>query len=178
MLACCVNLILQNDYTGSSSEFFNLPWTQYQQGFGSPRALYWIGLDTLHQLTQANCQVRFDLQSTDGTWHYAQYFTFSVGNSSTDYTLTIGGYSGDTGKDAMSYSNGRQFSTYDADHDGWSGNCASNFGGGFWYGGGCSAAYITTSTTSSDFWWGHFHRLDVLKSRRSFSVVLVSRIRQ
>ena len=97
--------ILRNDLAGSSSGFFHLPWTQYQQGFGSPTALYWIRLDRLHQLTQGNCQVRFDLQyKADGTWHYAQYSSFSVGDSSTNYTLTIGGWSGDAGYDAMAKS--------------------------------------------------------------------------
>ena len=145
-------LILRNDYAGSTSGFFNRPWTQYQQGFGSPTARYWIGLDKLHQLTRGNCQVRFDLKDTGGTWHYAQYSSFSVGDSSTNYKLTIGGWSGDIGKDAMKYSNGQQFSTYDADHDGWlfGGNCAIFYGGGFWYD-WCSVAYVTTSTTSYDF---------------------------
>ena len=148
-------LILRNDYAGSSSWFLDRPWTQYQQRFGSPTALYWIGLDRLHQLTQGNCQVRFDLQNkADGTWHYAQYSRFSVGNSSTYYRLTIGGWSGDTGFDAMALNNGQQFSTYDADHDGLSGgNCASSFGGGFWYGHNCGSAGITTSTTSGGFLW-------------------------
>ena len=146
-------LILRNDFAGSTSGFFNLPWTQYQQGFGSPTSLYWIGLDRLHQLTQRHCQVRFDLQDINGTWCYAQYSSFSVGDSSSNYMLTIGGWSGDTGFDAMAYSNGRQFTTYDADHDGWvGGNCASNSGGGFWYG-GCANAFITISSSSDYFAW-------------------------
>ena len=67
-----------------------------------------------------------------------------LANSSTNYTLTIGGWSGDTGFDAMAYHNGRQFTTYDADHDGWvGGNCASNSGGGgFWFG-VCANAFIS-----------------------------------
>ena len=166
-------MILRNDYAGSSSGFFNRPWIeyqqgfgsptgllyQYQQGFGSPTALYWIGLDRLHQLTQGNCQVRFDLQDRGGTWHYAQYSSFSVGDSSTSYKLTIGGYSGDAGFDAMAGNDGRQFSTYDADHDGRGGNCASFYGGGFWWGGGggggggCGYTRITTSTKSILFEW-------------------------
>ena len=137
-------LILRNDLTGSSSGFFNRSWTQYQQGFGSPTALYWIGLDRLHQLTQGNCRIRSDFQDTNGTWHYALNSIFSVGGSSTNYKLTVGGWSGDTGKDAWLFSNGLQFSTYDADHDTYSGNCANVYGGGFWFG-YCADAHITTS---------------------------------
>ena len=145
-------MILRNNFTGSTSGFFNLPWTQYQQGFGSPTSLYWIGLDKLHQLTQGQCQVRFDLQDTNGTWFYAQYSSFSVGDSSTNYTLTIGGWSGDTGHDAMAFSNGLPFTTYDADHDAYSGNCASYYGGGFWFGDGWEAC-MTGSSFSYYFAW-------------------------
>ena len=146
-------LILRNDLAGASSGFFNLPWTEYQQGFGSPTTLYWIGLDRLHQLTQGNCQARFDLQFEDETWHYVQYSRFSVGDSSTNYTLTIGGYSGDAGYDAMAASNGRQFTTYDADNDGYEGkNWASAFGGGFWFD-IPPRAFITTSTNRFVFMW-------------------------
>ena len=154
MLACCVDdsmLILRNDYAGSSFGFFYRPWTEYQQGFGSPTALYWIGLDRLHQLTQGNCQVRFDLQATNGTWHYAQYSSFSVDNSSTSYVLTIGGYSGETGHDAMALSNGQQFSAYDQMSQG--GLCPRLYGGGFWYEDSCGEALITTSTANRLFRW-------------------------
>ena len=146
----CWIMIFRNDYAGSSSGFFNLPWTRYQQGFGSPTALYSIGLDRLHQLTQGNCKVRFYLQYTDGTWHYAQYSTFSVGDSSTNYKLAIGGWSGDTGLDTKAQLNGLQFSTYDADHDTWSENCASTKGGGFWFS-DCGWMLIMASVSSTTF---------------------------
>ena len=147
-------LILRNNYAGSFSGFFNRPWTQYQDGFGSPTctSLYWIGLERLRVVSQVECRVRFDLQDQNGACHYAHYSNFSVGDSSTNYTLTIGGWSGDV-EDAMARSNGQQFSTFDADHDAnVRVNCASNFGGGFWYG-MCGGVFITTSTTSRDFMW-------------------------
>ena len=144
-------LILRNDYAGSTSYFFDRSWTQYQQGFESPTALYWIGLDRLHDLSRGICQARFDLQLIDGTWYYAQYSSFSVGNASTNYKLTIGGYSGDTGFDTMARDNGQQFTTFDADHDPASNNCASDYCGGFWYGSGCGDAHLTTS--NGNFYW-------------------------
>ena len=60
--------------------------------------------------------IRFDLQDTAGNWYYAQYSIFSVGDSSTNYTLAIGGFSGNV-FDAMEYHNGRPFTTYDVDND-------------------------------------------------------------
>ena len=146
-------LILRNDLAGSTSGFFNRPWTAYEQGFGRPTAVYyWIGLDRLHEMSQGNCQARLQ-NKADGTWHHANYSSFSVGNSSTNYTLTIGGYSGETGFDGMALSNAQPFSTDDADHDTYTGfNCASELGGGFWYG-HCGQALITTSIASNYFMW-------------------------
>ena len=162
-------MILRNNLAGASSGFFNLPWTKYQQGFGSPTPLYWMGLDRLHNVTQGKCQVRFDLQFTDGTWHYVQYSSFSVGDSSTKYKLTIGGYSGDARFDAMAYSNVRPFSTYDADHDTWANNCARDYGGGFWFG-ACAFARITKSSktnAAAKFAWnttnGLMYQLNVVE---------------
>ena len=146
--------ILRNDINSGEGSF-DRSWTQYQQGFESSIE-YWIGLDRLHQLTQGNCQVRFDLQATNSTWYYAQYSTFSVGDSSTNYVLTIGGWSGDTGYDAMAGNNGWPFSTSDADHDAYvGGNCAQIFGGGLWYNGGvCACGYgLATASRRSQFAW-------------------------
>ena len=109
-------LILRNDVQGSNSYFFNRPWSQYQQEFGSLTSQYWIGLDALHEVSQTNCRIRFDLQLLNGSWYYAEYTSFSVDDASTSYTLTIGGYSGNLW-DAMAYHNGMQFSTYDFDND-------------------------------------------------------------
>ena len=121
---------------------FNHSWAEYQHGFGNPATQYFIGLDNLHSLSKNGCKIRFDIQQQpNGTWYYAQYSNFSIGNLSTYYRLSITGYSGDAG-DALSYHNGQQFSTYDADHDAHSGNCAAGFAGGFWYN-ACDTCQIT-----------------------------------
>ena len=99
-------LILRNDVAGSNSWFFNSSWTQFTQEFGSPSSQYWIGLEKLHhETTGTNCTIRFDLKLLNGTWYYAQYSNFTVGDSSTNYRLTIGGFSGNS-SDAMAYHNG------------------------------------------------------------------------
>ena len=46
---------------------------------------------------------------------YAQYSTFSIGDNSTEYTLSIGGYSGTVGNSLNSH-NGMKFTTYDNDN--------------------------------------------------------------
>jgi hypothetical protein len=60
------------------------------------------------------------------------------------------GYAG-TLYDVFTYHNGKQFSTYDADHDTWgSGNCALDRNAGWWYGacGGMSLNGVYTGTGS------------------------------
>ena len=131
--------------------FFNRSWEEFRQGFGTPSSHYWVGLDRLHDLTQSNCIVHFDLQLVNETWYFAEYSTFVVGDSSSYYSLTIGGYTGTIG-DAMAYHNGYSFTTYDADHDGHSmANCANSNGGGFWYN-YCAMASITVSPGSALRW--------------------------
>ena len=66
------------------------------------------------------------------------------------YQLNVGGYTGNAGKDAMAYSNGRRFTTYDVDNDHYSRNCAVNLGGGFWY---TMCAWCGVTGRSSQFVW-------------------------
>ena len=47
---------------------------------------------------------------------YAQYTSFSVGDSASNYTLTVSGYSGTAG-DSFGVHNGYQFSTRDQEND-------------------------------------------------------------
>ena len=120
-------------------------------------------------------RIRSDSQNITGTWHYALNSILFVGDSSTNYVLTVGGWSGDTGSNAWAMSNGRQFSTSDADHDTFSGNCASSYGSGFWYGYWCSRNDVNWKRW---FHVGHFQWLHALECSRSFFVVLESRIRR
>ena len=77
--------------------------------------------------------LRVDLGDFDGNTSYAQYTTFSVGNSTTEYTLTVGGYSGTAG-DCLSRQNGMKFTTQDRDNDIRRGyNCAQVYLGAWWY---------------------------------------------
>jgi len=57
-----------------------------------------------------------------------------VEKETTNYVLDAAGYSGDAGRDALSYSSGAMFTTRDRDNDEWpSRNCAARTGGGFWH---------------------------------------------
>ncbi|XP_072041455.1 fibrinogen-like protein A [Amphiura filiformis] len=64
---------------------------------------------------------------------YAEYQTFAVGDSSSNYVLTIGSYSGNAG-DSLAYHNNEAFTTYDRDQDRSYVNCAVSRKGAWWYG--------------------------------------------
>ena len=44
--------------------------------------------------------------------------------------------------DAMSIHSGQYFTTIDRDNDGWTANCAQEFGGGWWYNSRCHRANL------------------------------------
>ena len=73
-----------------------------------------------------------DLADIEVRHKYVNYSYFSVGNSSTNYTLSVGGYTGTAG-DSLSIGfavhNGREFITHDIDNDRHSGgvNCAEQW---------------------------------------------------
>jgi len=119
------------------SDFFNRTWSEFKADFGNISGNYWLGNEQLHTLTQENKhKLRFELQSTSGLWYWAEYDTFTVGNESTKYTLTVAGFNGNVTEDAMNTHNGMKFSTKDRDNDvDSSSNCAQSYNGGFWYNG-------------------------------------------
>ena len=113
---------------------FYLNWADYEEGFGYLDHEFWLGLSKIHRLTEdATCTLRVDLGDAQGNRTYAEYSTFSIGDSSTEYTLTVAGYSGTAG-DSMDFHDGRMFSTKDNDNDNHSTNhCATSFQGAWWY---------------------------------------------
>ena len=71
-------------------------WIDYEDGFGNLTGEFWLGLGKINRLTKEQSNtLRVDrVETLHGNTSYAQYTTFSVGNSTTEYTLTVGGYSG------------------------------------------------------------------------------------
>ena len=100
-----------------------------------PAGEYWLGLETLHLLTTNSSSLRVYVESfgdvTPPTVD-AFYDVFSVGDASTNYRLTVSGFTGNCG-DSLEYHNGRMFTTTDRDNDASTESCAQKFKGGFWY---------------------------------------------
>ena len=89
--------VFQRRQDGSVDFYRN--WTDYEDGFGNLTGEFWLGLGKINRLTKEQSNtLRVDLGDFDGNTSYAQYTTFSVGDSTTEYILTVGGYSGTAGQ--------------------------------------------------------------------------------
>uniref|UniRef100_A0A8C7J583 Tenascin N n=1 Tax=Oncorhynchus kisutch TaxID=8019 RepID=A0A8C7J583_ONCKI len=108
-------------------------WRQYMAGFGNMTDEFWLGLDNIYELTNTPTQyeLRVDL-GVGSEKAYAVYDNFKIAPAKQKFKLTIGEYSGTAG-DAMSYHQGRPFSTVDNDNDIALGNCALTHRGAWWY---------------------------------------------
>ena len=125
--------VIQRRVDGSVD--FNRPWSDYEKGFGHFNGEFWYGLKSMNCLTKiGQWELRVDFGFENGTTSFLHYNEFKVGNTTDEYPLTIGGFTGITPTDPFAGHplNGRKFSTYDNDNDQSGTNCAIN-NGGWWY---------------------------------------------
>lgn len=119
--------VIQRRTSGEVDFYRNL--TEYKQGFGDPAKEYWLGLDTIHYLTNEMLHtLRIEMEDWDGRKKVATYDSFKIGSELDNYELTVDGFSGDAG-DSLSSHAGMKFTTFDTDNDRlmpeiWGGNCA------------------------------------------------------
>ncbi|XP_783504.4 microfibril-associated glycoprotein 4-like [Strongylocentrotus purpuratus] len=125
--------VIQRRFNGNLN--FYRGWQEYAKGFGFLDGEFWLGLEWIHLLThQGPTEVRIDLQDFQYEEAHTVYRFISVSDAAKNYTLTVRRYdTSSTAGDALSPHNGAQFSTFDADNDRWSGNCASEYSGAWWY---------------------------------------------
>ncbi|CAK1554157.1 unnamed protein product [Leptosia nina] len=123
--------LLQRRYNGTVE--FNRKFVEYVQGFGDATSEFWLGLQTMHEITADNCSsMRIDMTDIYGSDWYAQYEHFSVGTADTGYVLEVSGFKGNA-SDAFEYQNHMEFSAIDRDRDISNTHCAANYEGGWWY---------------------------------------------
>ena len=73
-------------------------WVDYEEGFSNLTREFcqaWVKYIVLHQIEQTLCEWILETLKTNTA--YAQYSTFSIGDNTTEYTLSVGGYSGTAG---------------------------------------------------------------------------------
>lgn len=115
----------------SATDFYR-SWQEYEEGFGAADENCWLGNARLAAISATGAhELRVDM-GYGGARYCAAHAQFALSNAATFYTLNVGGYSGNAG-DGLRNQNGMAFTTFDADHDSYSGNCAVLYRGGWWY---------------------------------------------
>ena len=153
--------VFQRRQDGSVDFYRN--WTDYENGFGNLTGEFWLGLRKIHHLTKEGSNtLRVDLRNSSNNTSYAQYTTFSVGDNTTEYNLTVGEYSGTAGN-SLAYHNGMKFSTRDNDNDNWGSNCALDWHGAWWFN-NCFFSYLNGLYGNGDgiiwyHWKGGYYSL-------------------
>ncbi|XP_078329361.1 ficolin-2-like [Crassostrea virginica] len=119
------------------SEDFERSWVDYKNGFGNLTSEFWLGNDNLHYLlSQGNYELRYDMADFENQTRYVKYSSFSVGNETSKYTVSVSGYSGDVPDCFTAITtkiNNMKFSTKDQDNDRVAYNCATTFNSGWWH---------------------------------------------
>ncbi|XP_019853308.1 PREDICTED: fibrinogen C domain-containing protein 1-like isoform X2 [Amphimedon queenslandica] len=151
--------VFQRRQDGSVDFYRN--WTDYENGFGNLTGEFWLGLSKIHRLTKEGSNtLRVDLEDFEGNTSFASYSTFSVSDGSTEYILTVGGYSGTAGDSLIIQHNGMKFTTRDNDNDFRPNrNCAYYRKGAWWYK-KCASSNLNGhyfNTATNDYkgivWW-------------------------
>lgn len=86
---------------------YNRSWDEYKNGFGSLDREFWMGLEMLHQLTSSRPhELLVELETSNGSYLYARYHEFEIGDVTTDYRLNkIGFYNGTAGDPLSQHKN-------------------------------------------------------------------------
>jgi len=129
-------LIQKRGQFGNPKDFFSSKlWEDYVTGFGDPKKEFWLGLDSISELTKVGIwELRVDLVDFEGNNYSAFFREFQVMEKPL-YRLSIAGFDTavSTAGDALTWANGMAFSTSDNDNDLSNENCAVQFLGAWWY---------------------------------------------
>ncbi|XP_049548159.1 fibrinogen-like protein A [Anopheles darlingi] len=149
-------IVLQHRFNGSVDFYRN--WTEYRDGFGDLEKEFWLGLEKMHQISKTRAyELIVELKDFSGTYKYARYNAFEVGDESEQYNLkALGTYSGTAG-DSMAGNAGMKFKTMDSPRDRNTVNCAEHHGSAWWYNyctfANLNGRYSRFNNDKSMFWY-------------------------
>ena len=128
-------IVIQRRNASMGGVNFVRNWVDYERGFGDMDGEFWIGLETIYELTkQGTMQMQVSVWNESNnaiTWNYPN---FQISGPDLYYELSqsarSGNGDGSYGAFDYGYSPGMQFSTYDYKPYG---RCAFVSQGGWWY---------------------------------------------
>ena len=122
----------------NGTDFFK-GWQEYKLGFGRLAGDFWLGLESIHQITKTENHELLVTMVTheDATLIFkSKYDLFKIDSSAKDYRLSLGNYlrAESNGGNSFSIHDNQKFSTLDRDNDeNPTENCALKYHGGWWY---------------------------------------------
>lgn len=108
-------------------ENFQRTLADYTVGFGDFAIEFWLGNELVSALTNDGQvhELMVNLEDREQRICTSRYGWFQLGNEAYLFRLYVSHYTGECG-DSLGQHNQRPFSTFDADHDSFSWNCAED----------------------------------------------------
>ena len=135
-------VIMRRGQFGLPADYFRRNYVSYLEGFGDPKAEFWLGLDRIRALAGGvgpPHELLVRMTTGDGRAYEARYDGFALGPAP-DFVLILGdnfegnsSSGGDALADGLGWMNGSAFSAPDRDRDDhFSANCAQERDAGYW----------------------------------------------
>ena len=127
-------IIIQRRVDASVS--FEKSWDEYAAGFGDVDGNFWLGLEAIHEITEAQpMSLQIDVVPFNIPAVSIPYPYFHVGGAASEYLLNITSNTpgSDTLCNSFTRASGNKFSTIDRDNDDYIRDCASFFRAGWWF---------------------------------------------
>ncbi|KXJ78529.1 hypothetical protein RP20_CCG004317 [Aedes albopictus] len=143
---------------------FNRSWVEYREGFGEVSGEYWLGLETLHQLTtRKQHELLIILENFNGSTSYERYAGVVIDNEALRYRIYLNSTGSGSADDSLYLHRGEVFVTPDLTSGPFL-DCARQLASGFWHF-DCSAdssrnnlngVYGETARKNGIWWYNSF----------------------
>ncbi|KXJ84157.1 hypothetical protein RP20_CCG018059 [Aedes albopictus] len=143
---------------------FNRSWFEYREGFGEVSGEYWLGLETLHQLTTRKPhELLIILENFNGSTSYERYAGVVIDNEALRYRIYLNSTGSGSADDSLYLHRGEVFVTPDLTSGPFL-DCARQLASGFWHF-DCSAdssrnnlngVYGETARKNGIWWYNSF----------------------